>query len=702
VKFIRQTVSLCPVCYKEIPATITIDRGGVVMRKSCSEHGPSEALVERDPVFYTYVMGLRSPSIYDGYFVDVTRECNLRCEPCLPGDAPLLKADMGHVLMRDVKVGDILVGFPERGSGPNHLKLEKTVVTAVRETFPETIQITTDKGVIKCSPNHRWLANRRWRSADRMKRGQFISTVCPVVDKPAHDDNFRMGYIAGVTLGDGTIDHRKQGPRKQWDSQYYRLALSDFDILDRVASFADSLGVKLFRKPFKSRPSKRVTCTTLKPMQMLHVSQKAAIAKIESWFDDNGTSSYRKGFVSGVFDAEGSCEQKKKTLRISQITANGLLDRVDKYLHELGFNTSRDVSGTRVLGGQPEVLRFFMTFDPACKRKFNLKSFNIRGKAQILSLRRLPPMQMYDITTTTGTFVAYGLATHNCYYALEKTDPPGEYAIEKIVQDCTVNVHRAPFVLTGGEPTIRPDIVELAQAVSKIGPIELITNGTRICDPLFDALVPLFKREQLRGTFMLHLSIHRKETDKWRETIARFRANKIKLGSLLIVIDDEESFAEAISLAFEFKDVCIATRIKAASRIWSAQKPASSSDEGKVFVSDMVGWLEKHGHSVRVIEQLGNKTSFLNIVCDGVYLMLVAWHDTANVDLPHIDCPPYYRARNGEVMNMVTAMLINEGMERGFMKGIPIAVEEEPVPVKTNHPEVRRPHDPKRYSTVHA
>ena len=61
--------------------------------------------------------------------------------------------------------------------------------------------------------------------------------------------------------------------------------------------------------------------------------------------------------------------------------------------------------------------------------------------------------------------------------------------------------------------------------------------------------------------------------------------------------------------------------------------------------------------------------AFFNFALDGVYYMLVSWYDAENVDLLDIACPPFYRARNGQVENIVTACLINEGMSKGWLNG---------------------------------
>lgn len=79
---IRKTVSFCSTCYKEIPAYITIRSDGVYLVKTCSEHGGEEALIERSPEYYTLCMRASATNIYNGYFMDVTQRCNLKCKFC--------------------------------------------------------------------------------------------------------------------------------------------------------------------------------------------------------------------------------------------------------------------------------------------------------------------------------------------------------------------------------------------------------------------------------------------------------------------------------------------------------------------------------------------------------------------------------------------------------------------------------------------
>jgi organic radical activating enzyme len=250
-----------------------------------------------------------------------------------------------------------------------------------------------------------------------------------------------------------------------------------------------------------------------------------------------------------------------------------------------------------------------------------------------------------------------------CYFPCAKDDPATGFSIPEIVEECRVFRHLAPFILTGGEPTVRADIGDLIKEVKKVGPVELLTNGINMADGTYDYVMPLLIREP--GIADIHLSIHRKESDKWRNFITLLRGDSIKLESALIVVESKEDFLHAIKLCKELSDVILRFRIKAAARIWNETKP------GTIFISEMIRWLEEAYADVTILTGQGyfNKSVFTHVMCDGLWLMLVSWHTIANVDLHDIECPPYYRAQNGEVRNVVTSFLINEGMQAGWLKG---------------------------------
>ncbi len=79
---LKNTISLCPECLVDIPATICEVDGMAVMHKTCLEHGFFTSVVERDVEFYKLVQRNNAEKFYPGLIIDVTYRCNIRCKWC--------------------------------------------------------------------------------------------------------------------------------------------------------------------------------------------------------------------------------------------------------------------------------------------------------------------------------------------------------------------------------------------------------------------------------------------------------------------------------------------------------------------------------------------------------------------------------------------------------------------------------------------
>jgi DNA repair photolyase len=130
------------------------------------------------------------------------------------------------------------------------------------------------------------------------------------------------------------------------------------------------------------------------------------------------TRSYRRGFLAGFFDAEG---HNGTSLRFSQLDLT-VLERVAQYATSLGFQTRVEpragVSSTlRLVGSVAERIRFLSIVQPAIRRKVD-RVFGHRPPTtpdRIFAVEQGPVMDVVDIQTSTATFYAGGLASHNCF-----------------------------------------------------------------------------------------------------------------------------------------------------------------------------------------------------------------------------------------------------------------------------------------------
>ena len=146
-----------------------------------------------------------------------------------------------------------------------------------------------------------------------------------------------------------------------------------------------------------------------------------AIEVLISWPQDP-TSGWRKGFLAGLFDADGS--YSRGILRISN-TDPQIVNWTVSSLELLGFgcvvepqDRPNGLVCIRLRGGLREALRFFHTVDPAITRKRSIDGVALKSDAR-LRVTAIEPLgldlPMFDITPGTGDFFANGVVSHNCF-----------------------------------------------------------------------------------------------------------------------------------------------------------------------------------------------------------------------------------------------------------------------------------------------
>ena len=253
---------------------------------------------------------------------------------------------------------------------------------------------------------------------------------------------------------------------------------------------------------------------------------------------------------------------------------------------------------------------------------------------------------LIDVTTRCNLSCKY------CYFAVGNEDVP----TAEVVNECMVN--SGPFILTGGEPTLRPDLPEIIQKCSCIGPTYFLTNGTGLLDPdyLMACNEHVFKYNGFSG---IGLSYHA-EFGRFDEVMDTLRAYEVKPHTVFFVIDSIDQLEDVARFGEANKGFIDIIRIKCASNVWN------ESGAGRVYASEVLNWFNARG---QVLTPSGGKTVYFPFAQNGVTYSVISWHDVTNVDLLDIACPPTYRAKNGEVTDFVKAMLINEGLRKGWRKG---------------------------------
>lgn len=77
-----KTLSMCPVCYKKIPANIVVHEGSAWMHKECEEHGKFAHMVDPDASLITNFYNTGTMGLNKSILVPVCSECNMDCPWC--------------------------------------------------------------------------------------------------------------------------------------------------------------------------------------------------------------------------------------------------------------------------------------------------------------------------------------------------------------------------------------------------------------------------------------------------------------------------------------------------------------------------------------------------------------------------------------------------------------------------------------------
>jgi organic radical activating enzyme len=236
-------------------------------------------------------------------------------------------------------------------------------------------------------------------------------------------------------------------------------------------------------------------------------------------------------------------------------------------------------------------------------------------------------------------------------------------SIADLMQELETCGKPGPVILFGGEPTIHRNFFKVCETIkAKYGEVSIVTNGTKTADPeFFKRLLPFTMQDGCNTS--IHVSMHPESAGADFATLENARREGVKISSILCVIDSLDEIAGVIDMFRQYSDTVNSLRLKAASNLW-----AENRVNDRIYVSDILKELSKIA-SVQHIKGEGTKTSFCNVLVDGLHVMPVSWYGVDNIDLTDIDTAPWYRAKDGIPYNLATALVVNGGIDKGFYQG---------------------------------
>jgi DNA repair photolyase len=355
------------------------------------------------------------------------RGCSHACVYCLHGDTPVLMADGHHKPISALCVDDEIYGTESRGSSRRYVRTR--VLAHWASVKPAFRVVLEDGSELIASADHRFLTMRGWKhvtgsqqGAERRPHltiGSVLLGTGGFADGPEHSQDYERGYLCGMIRGDANLRsyaYERPGRTSPSVVHPFRLALADGEALERAQRFLLAHDVSTTRFALHTGSDR---ARSLQAIRTESRSRCEQIQELIRW-PLCPSDEWRKGFLAGIFDAEGS---GNGVIRISNADET-ILRWIEACMVALGFRTVREgptlngVGAIRLRGGLRERLRFFHLVDPAIRRKLDIDGTALKSDAQtqVVSVEPLgTTMRLYDITTGTGDFIANGIVSHNCF-----------------------------------------------------------------------------------------------------------------------------------------------------------------------------------------------------------------------------------------------------------------------------------------------
>ena len=355
--------------------------------------------------------------------VNPYRGCSHACLYCSSGDTPVLMGDGRTLEIRHLRPGDQVYGTVRRGVYRRYARTEVVDHWMVRKP---AYRVTLEDGTeLITSGDHRFLTNRGWKHVTDSPSQRPHLTVNnklmgtgAFAEPPLETRDYKRGYLCGLIRGDGHISTRTYEGRngRLWQQSQFRPALTDFEALARAQNYLAE--AKLDTRSFRFMAAH----DRFREVHAIGASSRLSVDSIRLLIAWPGRTSleWYKGFLAGIFDAEGSfgngivriCNSDPKIIDWTTFACGRLgLPFVVENVREGMWNV-------RIRGGLEQQLRFHHLTNPAISRKRSIEGRAVKSQSRlkVVSIEPLgSELPLYDITTGTGDFIANGVVSHNCF-----------------------------------------------------------------------------------------------------------------------------------------------------------------------------------------------------------------------------------------------------------------------------------------------
>lgn len=370
-------------------------------------------------------------------------------QQCCAGDT-LIQTDQGLRRLDNIINTEIAVVISNK-----QIRTKGSFLTGKKQLY----LVQTKEGyTVRATEDHRFLVNyggqHIWRELKDLElEDELIVSDVGIFNNWKGPGTKQEGYILGLLFGDGTVKHDKSLNAYYGTLKFFE---DDFCILPKVKEILDTDNVRTNMDEYKNIYKQIHGGRINEYLRDYNVTNEKMITSAMLYT----SSDFFIGFLSGIFDCDGTAEKSRARITLTQ-TNRYNLEKIQIMLQALGIYSkiySKKMYNSNILGrrisGKPS--NTLIIANQYAEKFQEVVGFNILHKKEILaeriknrhnwytqpvgtisSITKDEIEDVYDITVPdTHAFSANGIIVHNC-----------EIACPGFLREGTVNKFKARMCL---------------------------------------------------------------------------------------------------------------------------------------------------------------------------------------------------------------------------------------------------------------
>lgn len=336
-------------------------------------------------------MGIRSHTLIDGH------------PGCFIAGTKILMSDYTWKNIEKVKIGDTVLGFDENGTR----RLRPSIVTNnIRRISQEIVHIKSNKNEVYTTPEHPFLIYTKnwineWRNAENIKPNKHS---CYSFSINYRTKTWEKGWIIGSIMSDGSL------PENYKTVLYYN---KNKTLINEFIRIMDKLHIHTHLLKRKNG-TYQITCNK-------NFVRKKIEKQIYRFKHLQVSKDFLRGYIAGYYDGDGGSKAMYSTdlenLQLIQLILREQFGfdcsiqkrRISKKLIDNKYKSKKPYFRLNL----NQLTLFYSIFQPYSKYDYNALNATSKQTINTVSYKAKPTV-VYNLTTTTSTYIANGFPVHNC------------------------------------------------------------------------------------------------------------------------------------------------------------------------------------------------------------------------------------------------------------------------------------------------